>query len=287
MRVALLCVLVACGGSPGKLVNVRRDPATFVHEHQALLVDTAGGLVRINTDGSGRESLVSSRYIELAFTPDASILALGDSNTNLYVYDGREPRRVPELDRRTGNVAISPDGSRLAVTRHADFSLPQASWSETEDDAIYLVDTHSLAVEIIPKDRDELVTSMWWDADGIVLGMFHFDWVRVDPVTKQRTKLPAMPPHGTPPACTDQLVLRGWRGDEGIDIVTAAGTRRLVVIDGRSRGFHDYQPTIANETLTASCRYAVFQYRGAIWIADVATTAVGYLIRGGGLRLLR
>src|SRR4029079_11183463 len=84
----------------------------------------------------------------------------------------------------------------IAVTRHADFSQPQARWGESEDDAVYLVDPRTLAVDVIPKTRDELVTGLVWTADGsaLVLGMFHHDRVRLDLATRTRTVTHYEPP---------------------------------------------------------------------------------------------
>lgn len=293
IRVALVAIVaLGCGGgSPGKLANQRRDPSTFVTEHQAMLVKTEAGLVRIMLDGSGRQQVVSGRYGLEAASQDGRVLVLEDSDTNLYIYDGQQPRQVHELDRRAGATDVTQDGSRVAVTRHADFSKPQSTWSTTEDDAVYLIDPHTLAVEIVPKTRDELVTQLWWEADrkGLTLLMDNFDTVRLDLATRERENLAARPERDWHRLGSDRcartgevLAVRGWKGDQGIDI---AG-RRLVIVEGRSRGFHDYIGTITSAVFTPSCRYVVFEFGRSVWVADVASGTIGELIQGGDPLLL-
>jgi len=296
----LSLLLAACGGSPGRMTNPRREPASFVTERQGLLVVTPAGLTRVQLDGSGAEALFPPGYNLLAMTADASVVVLGDKDTNLFLRaaGASQVRRVPELDRRVGAVALSPDGARVAVARHADFSQPQALWPKSEDDAIWLVDTRSLAVEVVPKSRDELVTSLAWERDGrgLVLGMFGSGTVRLDLASRRRAKLEAwpantlLPPTGSPTCARTgaRLELRGFRGDEGIDLREASGaTRRLVTVVGRKRGFHDYQPTVRGPVFTESCRYALFEFGPAVWVVEVATGVVGQVVMGNGPQPLR
>ena len=300
LRSLVLLAAAGCGGSAGKLVNEQKDPAAFVTEKQPLvLIPATGGLVRMNLDGSSRETLAAPGYGLEAMTRDGRMLALGDKDTNLFVLDAaapdRTPRQVHALDGRAGSVAMRPDGGLIAVTRHADFSQPQARWGESEDDAVYLIDPRTLAVDVIPKTRDELVTGLVWTADGsaLVLGMFHHDQVRLDLATRTRTVTHDEPPivrgagTRTCERTGDRLERRGGQGDEGVDIVSRTGqVRRLIVIEGRKRGFHDHLGTIEEPVFTPSCRYVVFGFRRTVWVADAATGVVGKLAEGGDPRLL-
>jgi len=283
-------VMAACGGSPGKLTNSRKPIADFVTDKDPMLVDTGGGgLVRIRLDGSDRQPVAPSKYHLVARTPDGRVFALEDSETNLYIVDSSSstPRRVPEFDQRTGEAALRPDGAVLAVTKHADFSQPQARWHESEDDTVYLVDTRTLAIDVIPKSRFELVTRLMWAPDGTSLyqGMFGFDTLQLDLATRSRTKVewPVNVATAARERCGgSHIEMRGWKGDQGFDVVDAKGNaRHVVTIEGRSRGFHDYIATIDSAAFTRSCKYVVFTYQQSVWVAEVATGTVGHVISGG------
>ncbi len=292
----VVAVLAACGGSPGRLANERRGVSSFVTERQTILAATGNGLVRIALDGSGKERVASGRYHHLSSTPDGRTLAVGDSDTNIFlvVPQDSSPRRITQLDARAGAAALSPDGKRLAVARHADFTLPQAQWKTTEDDAIYLVDTDTLAIDVIPASREELVTGIRWATDGaLILSMMDFGTVRLDLATRQRTEVPReAPPEvaitngGTRCSNGDMIELAGHKGDDGIDVITSKGTTRVVRIEGRSRGFHDYQATIGDAVFSASCRYIVFEMQNAVWVADRESGTVGQLIDGAYIKTL-
>ncbi|HSD88979.1 MAG TPA: hypothetical protein VLB44_15735 [Kofleriaceae bacterium] len=291
----LVVVMAACGGSSGKLTNPHKPLADFVTDKDPMLVDTGGGgLVRIRLDGSERQPIAPAKYHLIAKTSDGGVLAFEDSDTNLYILDrsSTTPRRVPELDHRTGEAALRPDGAVLAATKHADFSQPQSQWHDTEDDTVYLVDTKTLAVDVIPKARFELVTRLMWAPDGrsIYQGMFGFDTLQLDLATRTRTKVewPANFAVQARDRCGGaHIEMRGWKGDQGFDVVDAKGSsRHVVTIEGRSRGFHDYLATIDSAAFTRSCKYIVFTYEHSVWVADVATGTVGHLISGGSPVLL-
>jgi len=299
-RLALLlaAILPACGGSPGRITNEQRAPGAFVTERQSFLVGTPSGLTRVQLDGSGAQSLVPPSYGLLAMNADASVMVLGDKDTNLYVRDGSgQIRRVPQLDGRVGSAALSPDGARVAVVRHADFGQPQGVWSQSEDDAVWLVDVRTLAVEVLPKSRNELVTRLAWERDGkgLLLGMFSSGTLRLDLATRARTPLgkdlaEVAAPSGGSATCAAtgaRLELVGFRGDEGIDLKGPGAARRLVTVVGRKRGFHDYQATIRNPIFAASCRYALFEFGAALWVVDAEKGVVGKVIEGYEARPLR
>lgn len=124
--------------------------------------------------------------------------------------------------------------------------------------------------------------------------MFNGYSVRLDLATRARARVATEPdatvPRGSPVCARTgaRLELRGWRGDGGIDLREASGaTRRLVTVEGRKRGFHDYQPTIYNPFFSESCRYGVFELGGAVWVVEVETGVVGQVSLGGGALPLR
>lgn len=297
LLVAIACA--ACGGSPGHIANARRGVSSFVTERDVILADTGGGLVRIALDGSGKDRVASGRYHHLASTADGRTLALGDNDTNVFVVvpGDRSPRRIAQFDGRTGAVALSPDGTRLALARHADFSLPQAQWHTTEDDAIYLVDVATLAIDVLPATREDLVTALRWLPDGsaLILSLMTGGTVQLELATRTRTDVardqsfvPPGPRNGGTrcPATGDLIELAGHRGDDGIDVISEKGTARVVTIEGRSRGFHDYQATISDAVFSTSCRYIVFEMNRAVWVADRESGSVGHLIDGSLVKML-
>jgi dipeptidyl aminopeptidase/acylaminoacyl peptidase len=288
-------MLAACGGSPGRIANPRRGVSSFVKERQLILAETASGLTRIALDGSAKDRVASGRYHHLSSTADGRTLAIGDSATNIFVVvpEDSSPRRISQLDGRAGAAALSPDGKRLAVSRHADFTLPQSQWKTTEDDAIYLVDTQTMTLDVIPATRDESITGIRWSADGsaLILSMMSFGTVRLDLATRARTDVDrdvevAAMGAGTRCSNGDMIELAGHRGDDGIDVLTSKGTTRVVKIVGRKRGFHDYQATIGDAVFSASCRYIVFEMNNAVYVADRTSGNVGHLIDGSFVKML-
>jgi hypothetical protein len=295
-------LMASCGGSSGRLANPQRVITGMVKDRDVLLVQTNAGHEHLRVDGTDWRMLWPDKYFIRDLSANASVVVLGDSDTNLYVADGlgATPRRVSELDDRTGDAALSPDAATVAVTRHADFSTPQSSWGKTEDDTVYLVDVKTAKVrDVIAKSRDELVTSLAWYPDGtaLFLGMFHFDKVMLDLATRRRAKTEELPygestrPQREKRVCekTGAVLVPhdGRSSDNGIDLVEKGGAvKPLIVVEGRSRGFHDHQPTIDEYMFTSSCGYVVFTYQRAVWIVDVATSEVAKLIDGWDPRLL-
>ena len=51
-------------------------------------------------------------------------------------------------------------------------------------------------------------------------------------------------------------------------------------IEGRDRGFHDYQPTFRTAFFTPSCNYVVFGFDGKTWIVDVEAKRTGLIAVG-------
>lgn len=294
--IAAALALSGCAGNPGRIANVVAPIRTFVHAHDPIYVATDAGLVRVDLDGHSRRRLAPGRYRLLSISDDGSVVALGDDDTNLYVLHAKDRKivRVHALDGRAGAVALSPDGRLVAAARHADLSLPQSEWEANEDDALYLVDTTSMKLRRLPPEKKKLVTSLFFSKDGrfLWLSLFDLSHERVDVATGRRTPTGNTPPaplsvpgDRAPVLCVAtgaKLRPRGFGGDHGLDLVARDGTvRRLVVVRGRRRGFHDYMPTIGTPFFSRSCRYVVFTFRGRVWVTAVATGKTGVLSRGG------
>lgn len=69
--------------------------------------------------------LANGEVLSLAFSPDNTRLAIGDSTGYVYLYDfalGQEVARLPHVDKVTG-ISFSPDGKQLAVASRKTVSL--------------------------------------------------------------------------------------------------------------------------------------------------------------------
>ncbi len=123
--VGVLGILSGCPGTAGTLVNEQAADLSFVTVDDYIYVDVATGLTHVRLDGEVLFPVFSGDYSVQAITPDRSVWVLSDSNTNLYLMygSGGAIKRISELDGRASGVAISPDGKRVAASRHADFSL--------------------------------------------------------------------------------------------------------------------------------------------------------------------
>jgi hypothetical protein len=270
-----------CGGSGGHIVGA--EPGTaFVTERPALHVSAREGLVRVRLDGTERTRIFpAGRRVE-DYTPDGRLWVLSDSDTNLYIADegGAHERPVPELAKRASAARLSPDGTRVAVSRHADFDKPQSSWRD--DDTVYVVDTGSLEVKRYPPVRESWVISLGWNDAGTEVWLGHQDnraeWLNLEDGAR-RERDPNDRPNAFRPApastCGD---LRLRSDDTGIFLVAADGTQQQVVtIQGRERGFHDYLPTVDGILVTPSCRHLVFGFAGDVWVVQLETHRVGLL----------
>lgn len=294
LPLALASTGMICGGSPGALQNPR-EGVFAATDAQVHVIDERGAQVRVRVDGGGRVELFPPGYRLTASDDAGALFVLSDSDTNLYIGPpGQPPRRIPELDRRLSDACLTADSSAVVAIRHADFSLPQAQW--VDDDAVYVVDVATAAVRVIP------ATSTRWpvkvgclrDDPGVVwLTLQEGGDVRVDLATGART--PGEAPQGrlfrpptarifeTCPIDQSRLELRGWRGDEGVDLVRPDGARtHLVQIRGRRRGFHDYLPTVETPTFTPDCRHVLFGFEGTLYVTDVQSRVTRPLLIGGG-----
>src|SRR5690554_1901930 len=293
LLITFSAALVGCPpSSPGDITNPIAEDLSFVADDDLVYVHHQGGLDQIRVNGTDAQEVYASGYSYQDVAPDLSFWVLGDSETNLYLLDapGQAPQRIAELNGRASAVAIRPDSGLIAATRHADFDLPQSQYRD--DDAIYLIEPSTLEVTILPATSDEWLFQLFWSKDGTKLyGAGHDHTYRIDPATNARERIEVIPHDDIVrrPLTRDTCEVNGERlisDDEGIDLLYPDGTTEdLVTIQGRERGFHDYQSTVSSVSFTRSCDYAVFTFDGSVWVVEVATKIVGKLREGSTVRV--
>jgi dipeptidyl aminopeptidase/acylaminoacyl peptidase len=285
-----LVALAACGGSRGTILNAEPNTA-FVTEKAPLYYCGGDGLHRVELDGSGDRVVfrATTGLNSLDVSNDMRVFAWTDSDTNAYLGDAVSGgvRRIPVVDGRASELAFSPDDRTLAVSRHSDFSLPQAQ--STDDDTLYLVDVATLEVTTVAPVSTHWPTHLRWSADGkwIKLGMAFgkpTEWVSVE------TRAHSPPPAETPEmwrsrwhrrtACQARLEAERW-GTEVRILEPGKPPRALVTEVGRKRGFHDYRADFFEPMFTPGCANVIFDFNGVLWIASVETGRNGPLVRGG------
>jgi len=289
-----LFFLSGCPGSSGTLMNTRADDLSFVVDTDPIYVRADDGLVRVNINGQGRFLVAPSKYSFLTVAPNHSVWAFGDSDTNLYLlYEpGGQLHRIPELDNRNSAVAISPDGSRIAATRHSDFDLPQSR--QVDDDRIYLIDAATRRVEVLEAKNPVWLFQLYWSREQPVLyGSGHDARYAIHLETNERQVIELIPMDDTFPrfesrrTCPETGTTLVANGDSGLDVQSADGTQEpLVIIEGRSRGFHDYHATINDFFFSESCNFAVFTFEGKVWVVEVSTGLVHPIITGREPRVI-
>lgn len=298
IHLALTAVIAGCGQNAGTI----KTPTTAWQVNQLqeddveLVFSTPIGWQRIPLGAqAGDQSpavILDQRYSVLAVDAAGKTWVLGDSATNLYVWRRGEdpaPVEIKALRGRTGAVAVSWSANLAVAARHADFSRPQAEWAFDEDDRLFLVDLRTRQVQAIEAEHRQLVQGLAWEASTGVghPPLLYVDLAstakkpastyRVDVVTKERTLVDAFPDavangrsRGVAPACPmgasleaddDGIALRGSeKSDEG---------ERLVILEGRKRGFHDYQPTFTDVRLGPSCKLVYFVFRRSLYTVTV------------------
>lgn len=278
-------------GSPGVLVGAGRD-ARFVTERATLWVQASDGVRSVALDGSGSRLVFRGSVSVQDVAPDFRKVVLSDSETNLLVGDVSTGSivSVPQLAKRLSAAELSPDGTRIAATRHSDFSLPQERW--VDDDAIFIVDVATLAVTTLPASSTAWPTRVQWSADGKALWLtMAFEkpsqWVTLaDGARKSGLSAPPEALRPDPRArskCTQTLEADRWKSELRITDEPGATPRVLARLEGRERGFHDYQPDFSNTILSPACRYALFHYDGRMWAVDVRGGSPGPVVAGDAL----
>lgn len=289
----LLVLVSACcaAGSRGTLAGAGPD-TRFASDPARVVVKTERGIEEIGLDGSGQALLFAGSFRVLDVSPDRAMYLLSDGETNLLVGDRRSgaTRRVTALDRRMSAASFSPDGKTIAAVRHADFSLPQASWKD--DDSVFLIDTATLAVDTIPPSSDDWPASVRWSTDGKALWLpIHHErpaqWITL--ASRARTHpgptppSPVMAPPFAPPSCPAQLVSGRESTELSVKDTPSDPPRVLVRLVGRKRGFHDYQDDFNHLALAPRCDLALFENERRTWVVDVKSGAFGPLIEGSWL----
>ncbi len=292
--------LVGCGDNPGHLTNDQVALSEISTDKQPIFVTTTqGDMVRLNLDGSGEFQVHTAKYTLKGISDDGRIAALSDSDTNLHVLqvESGAIKPIPELNGRTGTVALSADGAMIAAARHADFSTPQASWDKTEDDALYLVDTATQKVRRIEPQRKKLVARLFWSQDGTSIWADLIDnkWERFDlasslrelnvpaPDASQLARTTGVRPTKCidGPRAGDELVSQLDDKIASIDLVRAGSEPRpLVIVEGLDTKSPDYRNTLHHYFFSNTCQLVVFTFDGQIWVADVETGRISPLKKG-------
>jgi hypothetical protein len=311
VALAILFAGCPCAGNQGVLLNAQRQPprpdATFVTEKATLIVSTTDGIRRIALDGSGSTKLFGKlphkdvpAVSVVDVSADFKTYLLSDSHTNLHVGDAVTTKtfEIPQLRKRMSSAALSPDGTKIAATRHSDYDSIRKS--DDNDDAVFLIDIATRQVEVIPAVTKNWPTKIQWSADGTALWL-SFAWERGSqwltladrkrtdhPYDSTRTRSPPAPLRADPrkpPACTQQALADK---DPELKIVDdpndpSRPARVVIKLEGRERGFHDYLADFRHPSLSPSCGYLVFEHRQKVWVTDLQGTSFGPIIDGSWL----
>lgn len=288
LSLGLAATLLACGpscaGSPGTLTT--RIVPNAIDSEAALVYRSERGTERIELSGANRSHLYGPQFHLQALNDDGTVHLLGDSSTNLYVWRaGTSPIRIRPLDGRTGTVALSPDGSTAVASKHADFDRPQSQWSDSENDALWVIDTAShQVIATIPASQPGLVTRMRF-VDGrhvaIAVDDFSGDVDRQDVDLDALSRSPRHEPLPAPPQLSCDSVGQLEADDEGLSLRRPDGGKaELAKVEGRVRGFHDHQPTFSDTMWVDGCRFVVFGYRHDLYVFDLGAETTSLLVEG-------
>jgi hypothetical protein len=282
--------LTGCASKPGTIKGAMPD-ARFVEspERRFAYSEQDKSWSIIGLDGRTHRQLFTGVYSIEDISNDGKTFVLSNSHTDLFIATerGRVIREVPEFHGRLGVAAITPDGKHVALTRHADFDLPQSQW--VEDDSVYLLDTQTLESRQVAKyiHRNQGAFGIaWLDDEHVRISLFSGPYQKINTKTGEVEIFTEEDPLKTSNRwlaitrerkdCGVKIQKRGWGADEGLDIVLKDNTsKRLVIVEGRKRGFHDYQNTISVGTFTKDCRYLTFGFGGRLWVVEVDTGKVG------------
>lgn len=294
-EVAALLSILGVGGCPEYAPGTIQNPSTgpmAASDAWIFVTTPAGDLVRARVDGSAAETVVAAPLRVVDADAGATIFVLSDADTNLYLQrEGGAPRPIPALAGRLGDACLSADGRLVAAIRHADFSTPQATWRD--DDAVYVIDVEGGEVRIAPAASERMPTRIRCEAAANAAWVSVIDGpsarVDLEALTRRAGELPQeglrpafhAPPPSRCPETGASALPRGFGGDEGIDLVEADGARRrLVIVEGRRRGFHDYLDTVDHVGFVPGCAHVVFAFERAVWVTDVASGVTRQVIAG-------
>ena len=289
---SLVFAALACSldtSNPGVITNAEAD-TRYVGESSQLIFHSSQGIERIRLDGGDRKMLFPDPGLHIEdVSSDWSMFLIGNPDTELMIGDvsSGKLRKIVQLDQRAGDAVFSPDGSTIAATWHADFSLPQAEWKD--DDTIYLIDVDTLAIKILPPTRTEQPLSIRWSADGFSLWVVMppdvgvDQWITLVDGKRQEVNDPIGPLHSpfVEPDCPGKLEVI----DDGtaIRLSDETGDHILVREEGRERGFHDYLDDFRHVSFTPSCSAVIFDRFGEIWVVEIESGRAGVLAEGDWL----
>jgi dipeptidyl aminopeptidase/acylaminoacyl peptidase len=187
-------------------------------------------------------------------------------------------RKVEAIGNRASSAAFSPDGKRLALARHSDFSVPGSK----NDDTLFIVDVATLATLTLEPTTDHWPSTIQWSADGKALWVtMNFQmpaqWVtlpdlatgapakRASGLAKPPAELAPRSPLRRPIECDGRTVVADrWAPD--LRVVDAADAGTVVAhLEGRERGFHDYMPDFREASWSPGCGYVIFRYDQRLW----------------------
>ena len=282
--------LTGCASKPG-IIKGAMPSARFVEIPERIYAyskkDNSWSIIGL--DGKTHRQLFTGAYSIEDISSDGQTFVLSNSHTDLFIGTerGRVIREVPEFHGRLGVAAITPDGKHVALTRHADFDFPQSQW--VEDDSVYLLETQTLEYKEVAKyvrKNQGAFGIVWLDDEHIRINLFSGPYQKINTKTGEVQIFTEEDPLNTSNRwltitgerkdCEVKIQKRGWGADEGLDIVLKDNTsKRLIIVEGRKRGFHDYQNTISVGTFTKDCRYLTFEFEGGKWIVEVDTGKVG------------
>lgn len=151
------------------------------------------GAPLVGMDGSGKQELYNARYRQEGTAYFTELRALSDDETNLFIQRraGEEPERIEALDKRVSDVAVDPEGTQIAVSRHADFDLPTRQ--QVNDNRILLIDINEagsampIVLNELEPEADETVWRPGYSHDGATLyaATISTTW-RINPSTGER-----------------------------------------------------------------------------------------------------
>jgi len=124
-----------------------------------------------------------------------------------------------------------------------------SAWGD--DDQVYIIDVASRAVTVFAPQKPEWLMRLSWSKDGSkIYGESHDTAYIIDPDSGARTVIPKVPyddvyrTFSTPTVCEKDGQSLLPNGDLGLDIEKNGTRKRLVEIEGKTRGFHDYPEII-------------------------------------------
>lgn len=312
LAVALACglALAGCGGASGRIKGALPD-ARFVKSTQRLYFNSTREKKWLvaGLDGTVHRRLFRNDYGISDISADGRVFVLRNSNTDMFIatFDGAGAPAIREVKAFHGlqdDSAVSPDGRFVVAAKHGNFDLPQKQW--VDDPAIYLIDTRSLAIRAVAtypiKAKVLSLRFVWLDnrkirvtgRDGPLLGGREASVLTID-LRSGRTTAHApdqaekllndsrrwKDARAREAKCGMKTRARGRMGDQGIDLSGRDGAwRRLVIVEGRTRGYHDIIATISGEEFSRDCRYVLFGFKGGLWIVEIVTGKVGPILPG-------